>query len=72
MRNFAHHYEYEKSGLNVNSIKKNILERRVFYNHFSDKKDEKFNFQQPLKKIGSNELPNYISNNYNVFKEWID
>ena len=72
MRNFAHHYEYEKSGLNVNSIKKNILERKVFYNHFSDKKDEKFNFQQPLKKIGYNELPNYISNNYNVFKEWID
>ena len=72
MRNFAHHYEYEKSGLNVNSIKKNILERKVFYNHFSDKKDEKFNFQQPLKKIGYNELPDYISNNYNVFKEWID
>ena len=72
MRNFAHHYEYEKSGLNVNSIKKNILERKVFYNHFSDKKDEKFNFQQPLEKIGYNELPNYISNNYNVFKEWID
>ena len=72
MRNFAHHHEYEKSGLNVNSIKKNISERKVFYDHFSDKKGEKFNFQQPLKKIGYNELPSYISKNYDVFKEWID
>ena len=72
MRNFAHHYEYEKSGLNVTHIKKNILEKKVFYNHFSDKKDGKFNFQQSLEKIDFNQLPNYISNNYNHFKEWID
>ena len=39
MMNFGHHDEFELSGLTVEDIKKNILEKKVFYNHFADQKD---------------------------------
>ena len=38
MKNFAHHYEYEESGLGVEDIKKIILEKRVMYDHKADQK----------------------------------
>ena len=33
MLNFAHHYEYEESGLNIYDLKKLISEKRVMYDH---------------------------------------
>ena len=37
--NFAHHYEYEESGLNISDIKKLINEKRVMYDHNVDQKE---------------------------------
>tara|TARA_X000000950_G_scaffold284543_1_gene387910 strand:- start:900 stop:1784 length:885 start_codon:yes stop_codon:yes gene_type:complete len=73
MRNFLHHLEYEKSGLNVSKLKKLIKEKKIMYNHNADKKDvNKWSNTINLEKIALEYLPIYIVNNISKFKEWID
>ena len=70
--NFAHHYEYEESGLKLDDIKKLITEKRVMYDHNIDQKGYKWSGKSILKKIDNEKLPIYISSNLSKFKEWID
>jgi len=70
--NFAHHYEFEESGLKIQDIRKLILEKRVMYDHNIDQKGYKWSGKSILKKLDLNLLPNYISNNSTKFKEWLD
>ena len=70
--NFAHHYEFEQSGLKTNDIKKLIDEKRVMYDHNVDQKGFKWSGKSILKKININLLPNYIKDNTEKFSEWLD
>ncbi len=70
--NFAHHYEYEESGLNIINLKKLMSEKRVMYDHNVDQKGYKWSGQSILKKINNDELPEYVSSNLKKFGEWID
>ncbi len=69
--NFAHHYEFEKSGLNINDIKKFMEERRVIYEHNIDQKSFKWSGKSKLTKIDNSKLPDYIKLNNNRFKDWL-
>ncbi len=69
--NFAHHYEYEKSGLNITDIKKFMDERRVVYDHNIDQKGYKWSGKSKLKKIQNNFLPSYISSKLDKYKNWL-
>jgi len=70
--NFAHHYDYEESKLNLEDLKKIIKEKRIMYDHNIDQKNNKWLSKLFLKKIDNDELPEYISSNQNKFKDWID
>ena len=70
--NFAHHYEYEESGLKLDDIKKLILEKRVMYDHTVDQKGYKWSGKSILKKIDINFLPEYISSNLEKYTDWLD
>ena len=70
--NFAHHYEFEKSGLKINDIKKFMDEKRVVYDHNVDQKDYKWSGKSKLKKIQNSFLPSYISSNLDKYKSWLD
>ena len=70
--NFAHHYEFEQSGLKINDIKKLIEEKRVMYDHNVDQKGYKWSGKSILQKINLNLLPKYISSNVEKFGEWLD
>ena len=70
--NFAHHYEFEKSGLKINDIKKFMDEKRVVYDHNVDQKDYKWSGKSKLKKIQNSFLPSYISSNLDKYKNWLD
>ena len=70
--NFAHHYEFEESGLNIQDIKKLIFEKRVMYDHNIDQKGYKWSGKSILKKCDINQLPDYIFNNREKFKVWLD
>lgn len=71
--NFGHHNEYEDQSITVEDIKKMILERKVRYNHLADKKEGnkiELNSHQ-LIKISINELPKFIYNMREKYKEFI-
>ena len=70
--NFAHHYEYEESGLKLDDIKKLILEKRVMYDHTVDQKGYKWSGKSILKKIDLGYLPSYISSNKEKYSDWLD
>ena len=70
--NFAHHYEFEQSGLDLNDIKKLIKEKRVMYDHTVDQKGYKWSGKSILKKIDINLLPDHISYNKKKYSDWLD
>ena len=70
--NFAHHYEYEESGLRVNDLKNLIAEKRVMYDHNIDQKGYKWSGKSILKKIKNEELPDHINDNLEKYKDWLD
>ena len=70
--NFAHHYEFEQSGLKINDIRKLIKEKRVMYDHNVDQKGYKWSGKAILKNIDIKLLPSYISENAEKFQEWLD
>ena len=70
--NFAHHYEFEESGLNINDLKKLIEEKRVMYDHNIDQKGYKWSGKSILKNIDVKFLPNHISSNLKKYSDWLD
>ncbi len=70
--NFAHHYEYEESGLNINNLKNFIKEKRVMYDHKADSKEYKWSGKSILKNLETDYLPEHISLNPEKYSEWLD
>ena len=70
--NFAHHYEYEESGLNIKDIKKLLNEKRVIYDHNVDQKIYKWSGKSKLRKEDLSTLPKHIISNKNEYKEWLE
>ena len=70
--NYAHHYEFELSGLSVDDIRKFISEKRIIYDYKADQKQFKWSGKSILKKIDPQLLPFYIQNNINKYSDWMD
>ena len=70
--NFAHHYEFEESGLKLDDIKKIIREKRIIYDYKADQKEYKWSSKSTLKKADTIVLPPYVASNLDVFKNWLD
>ena len=70
--NFAHHYEFEESGLSITNLRQLMTERRVMYDHNVDQRGYKWSGKSILKKIDLKILPEYIYSNLKEFSEWID
>ena len=69
---YAHHYEFQESGLKIEDIKKFISEKRVIYDYKADQKKYKWSGVSTLEKIEVEGLPVYISDNLNKFSDWLD
>ncbi len=70
--NFAHHYEYEESGLNIDNLKRLIAEKKVMYDHTADQKEFKWSGKSVLKNLDTNLLPEYVSSNLGKYSDWLD
>ena len=71
--NFGHHNEVELSDINLEKIKKMVHEKKVYYDHLSDKTQKKErSIGYDLKKLDLSELPTYLKNNFETYKEWFD
>ena len=72
LKSYLHHREYDIEPVGVQKIKKMINEKRAVYNLKADMRSSKFSAGQSLAKIDLHHLPNYIQNNINKYKEWLE
>tara|TARA_A100001011_G_scaffold382688_1_gene452836 strand:+ start:2750 stop:3637 length:888 start_codon:yes stop_codon:yes gene_type:complete len=67
-----HHDEYRLSKKNPEKIADLIKRRVIDHNHFVDSTHSKYGKEFKLKQIHINELPNYISNNIEKYRNFLD
>jgi beta-1,4-mannosyl-glycoprotein beta-1,4-N-acetylglucosaminyltransferase len=74
LKSYLHHRDYEVEELGQNKIDALIKQNKTIYDMFGDKSSKKFgdNKRKNLEKFDINELPSYIQNNIEKFKNWID
>ena len=72
MLNFAHHYEFEESGLGLKDLRKLIDNKKVMYQHNIDKKDNRWGEGSKLEKVDISSLPEYININSKNYERWLD
>ena len=70
--NFAHHYEFEESGLKIDDLRKLIKEKRVMYDHNVDQRGYKWSGKAKLKNIDIKNLPDFVVKNLNLYEKWMD
>ena len=72
LKSYLHHREFDEEPLSVEKIDKIIKEKKTIYDLKVDKSVSKFNKGQKLTTIDLKLLPNYIQNNIEKFKLWLD
>ena len=70
--NYTHHYEFEQSGLNVQNLKRKIDEKKILYDHNVDQKKYKWGSDKTLSKIQLSKMPDYLRENIEKYKQWLD
>ena len=71
LRSYAHHREYELKSMDINNIIEKINKKESIYNLKTDTKKSKFESGQKLSISNLDELPTYIQDNKEKFKEWL-
>jgi len=72
LSSFLHHLEYEESGVNIETMKKKIENKKVLYDHSLDKKSNKWNSEISLIKSNDDELPEYLIKNKVKYINWME
>ena len=69
-----HHRDYEVEELGSNKIKELIKSNKTIYDMFGDKKSKKYGDEKrrKLEKYDLNKLPQFIQENQNKLKKWMD
>ncbi len=75
LASYAHHHDFQESGLKIKDVKRIMKEKRVIYNHSLDESapaKKKWGGFKKLSKVNFKELPLYVSENRVKFKKWLD
>ena len=74
LKSYLHHRDYEAEELGNDKIKELIENNETIYDMFGDKKSKKYSDdkRKKLEKYDLKKLPQYIQNNLDTYKEWID
>ena len=67
-----HHREFDVQPLSANEIKKIIEKKQALYDLRVDKRVNKIGNGSKLVKFDFEQLPIYIQENKNLFKQWLD
>ena len=72
LSNYGEHNEFEQSGMSEKDIKDMIQKQELYFNHSGDKtSDNKYSARIKLDKIDIKELPKYLIDNRQKFKQWL-
>jgi beta-1,4-mannosyl-glycoprotein beta-1,4-N-acetylglucosaminyltransferase len=72
MQTYLHHREYDLNPIGEKKIRKIIKDKKPIYNLKSDMKSNKFDLSDKLIVAEVNELPYYVQNNINKYKDWLN
>jgi len=70
--NSEDHYEFKNANKKLSDIEDLVKRKVILYDHKAKSSDYKFGKEFKLKTIGIEFLPDYIRNNKDHFKNWID
>ena len=70
--NFLHHQDFETSGLKLENIKEMVKNKKIIYDLDVDQKDYKWKGTKKLSKVPLSEMPDYLSNNYKKYSNWLE
>tara|TARA_B110000285_G_C15065096_1_gene584660 strand:+ start:413 stop:1276 length:864 start_codon:yes stop_codon:yes gene_type:complete len=72
LKNYAHYREYELDPLGAEKIKERIFSKITIYDLSNDMRKSKFTSGQKLEKVNLSMLPNYLNDNKDKYKDWLD
>ncbi len=72
LSSYLHHREFDLDPLSKEQIEKLIKNKTAIYDLTVDKRRQKIGDGKKLEKYNLNQLPSYINNNLEKFKDWID
>jgi len=72
LKSYLHHREFDMEPLSTEEIDKIINEKKPIYDLKVDQRESKFNKGQKLTTIDLKLLPDYIQNNIEKYKLWLD
>ena len=72
LKSYLHHREFDLNPLAVDDIEKLIKNKKAIYDLRVDKRSQKIGDGTRLENYDIKKLPNYIKDNLDKFKEWID
>ena len=72
LKSYLHHREFDVQPLSANEIKKIIEKKQALYDLRVDKRVNKIGNGSKLVKFDFEQLPIYIQENKNLFKQWLD
>ncbi len=72
MSTYLHHREYDLKPLGTKKISEIMKNKKAIYNLRADMKADKFDNTQDLVVTKIDELPSYIKNNQEKYKDWIE
>ena len=72
LKYYLHNIDYDQNPLGIEKIKRIVDEKKTIYDLKVDQRKNKFEARNKLIKVDTNQMPSYIQNNLEKFKEWID
>jgi beta-1,4-mannosyl-glycoprotein beta-1,4-N-acetylglucosaminyltransferase len=74
LKSYLHHRDYEVEELGYDKINELIKSNETIYDMFGDKKSKKYgdDKRKKLEKYDINKLPQFIQDNQNQLKKWMD
>ena len=73
LKSYLHHRDFDVEQIDLKEISKLMKNNETIYDMFADKAEKKFSEnKRKLTLYPKNKLPQYILNNENKFKEWLD
>ena len=72
LKSYLHHREFEVKPIPLDEINRLITDKKAIYDLKLDKRDQKIGSGNKLEKYDIDKLPNYIRENLNKYKDWID
>tara|TARA_Y100001970_G_scaffold257773_1_gene336982 strand:- start:845 stop:1468 length:624 start_codon:yes stop_codon:yes gene_type:complete len=72
LKSYLHHREFDEESLTIEEIKKIMENKQAIYDLTVDKRQNKIGAGSKLVKVGFEELPEYIKNNKEKYKNWLD